>query len=264
MIVRTEAVVLRGIKYGETSRIVTLFTREKGKLTVMAKGARLPKSKFGATLEPTAYTQVVFYYKSTRGLQTLSESAHVEPFLNLHRDLERLTLGLRIVELVDVLMQKEDAQPHVFNLVVQTLRRLNEAPQRAANVLPYFQLRLAAALGFAPQVEREAVERLPREGGRLLLDSGAPVPPHSDDAPPAAAERRASRAALRAWAVFVRAALDDVMRMRLTPALRREVQALTDGYLRHHVQEAYPLRSSEVIARLFDASSAPPARDRRS
>lgn len=255
MIVRTEAIVLRSIKYGETSRIVTLFTREKGKLAVMAKGARLTKSKFGSTLQPTAYTQVVFYYRPTRELQTLSESSYVEPFLNIHENLEKLSIGLRIVELTGALMQVEDAQPQVFNLTVEALRRLNAAQARATNVLPYFQLHLTAALGFAPTVERSAVERLPDEGGRLLLKSGRPAPPRSDAAAAPDAERRASRAALRAYAIFARAALDDVMRMELTPALRSEVQGLIDAYLRYHIQEAYPSKSSRVIAELLESPS---------
>ena len=149
-IIRTEAVVLRSLDYGETSQIVTLFTREKGKLGVMAKGARRPKSSFGATLQPMAYTQVVFYYKPTRTLQTLSESSHVESFHSLRRDLKSITVGLRIVELVDALMEEENAQPDVFALLVRTLRRLDATETRVTNLWPYAQLRLAQMLGVAP------------------------------------------------------------------------------------------------------------------
>lgn len=246
MIIRTDAVVLRRLNYGETSQIVTLFTHEKGKLAVMAKGARLPKSKFGASLQPMAYAQVVFYYKTTRGLQTLSESALVEPHLGIPRSLEKISVGLRLVELVDALVQEEDAQPRLFAALVDALRLLDAAGARAANVLPYFQLRLAGLLGFRPAVRRADVEALPEEGGLLSLGSGAI---HAlGDAPEGA--RRASRAALRAFAVFARAAADDVMRMRLRLPVRREVQQLTDDYLRFHVQDAFPTRSSKVLRSL--------------
>ena len=93
MIIRTEAIVLRKMEYRETSQIVTLFTREKGKMAVLAKGARLLKSRFGSSLQPMSYTQVVFYHKPTRGLQTLSESAHVQPFHRISRDLEKSPSG---------------------------------------------------------------------------------------------------------------------------------------------------------------------------
>ena len=262
MIVRTEAVVLRSIDYGETSQIVTLYTREKGRLAVMAKGARRTKSKFGSTLQPMAYTQVVFYYRETRGLQTLSESAHLEPFLDLRRDLEKITLGLRLVELVYALTEEEDAQPSLFRLLVESLRALDAASERPANVLPYFQLRLAGALGFAPAFEKHDVERLPAEGGVLALSSGHLTP--ASEASEAGTQ--ASRGALRAFAVFARADLSDVMRMRLSAAHRREVQRLADDYLRYHVHEAFPDRGADVTAHLFDrqraakTNKAPPSR----
>lgn len=248
-IIRTEAFVLRTIKYGETSLIVTLFTREKGAITVIAKGARRPKSAFGASLQPMSYTQVVFYYKPTRSLQTLSESALVEPFHALHRSLEKITIGLRVVELLRALLEEEDPHPRVFNLTREVLRRLDVADARPSNVWPYFQLRLAAHLGLAPSVDRGAVEAVPDTGGRLVLDSGAVQPP---DRAAHETARRASRSALRAYAVFARAPLDDVMRMRLDPPLRREVEQLVDAYMRYQFEAAYPSRCREVIGQLLD------------
>jgi DNA repair protein RecO (recombination protein O) len=254
-IIRTEAVVLRSLDYGETSQIVTLFTREKGKLGVMAKGARRPKSSFGATLQPMAYTQVVFYYKPTRTLQTLSESSHVESFHSLRRDLKSITVGLRIVELVDALMEEEDAQPEVFALLVRTLRRLDAAETRVTNLWLYAQLRLARMLGVAPAVERDRVEAVTGDEGLLSLADGGVYPDSGRDAAPAE-PRRASRAALRAYAVCARADLDTVMRLEMTPAVRREVQALVRDFLRYQFDDAYPDRSRSVIAQIEQAGDA--------
>lgn len=252
-IIRTQAVVLRSLDYGETSQIVTLLTRKIGKIGVMAKGARRTTSSFGATLQPMAYTQVVFYYKPTRDLQTLSESDHVESFHRLRRDLDSITIGLRIVELVDALTEEEDPQPEVFALTVRALRRLNQTDERAANLWPYVQLRLAERLGIAPAVDRARVEAVEDEG--LLSRANGGVYP-SDAAPEA--PRQASRAALRAYAVFARADLDTVMRMELSSSVRREVEALVRDFLRYHVEEAYPDRSEAVIAQLENRSSSSP------
>ncbi len=252
MIIRTEAVVLRAMEYGETSQIVTLFTREKGKLAVLAKGARLMKSRFGSSLQPMSYSQVVFYYKPTRGLQTLSESAHVQPFHGIGRDLEKLSVGLRVVELVYALMQEQEPNPQVFNLLLAVLGRLDEAGAHTANLLPYFQMRLAAVLGFAPDLDRAAVERLPEEGGLLALDDGSVLPPGA--APRAG--RRATRTALRAYAIFARADLDAVMRMHLTPEVRSEVNGLVEAFMRFHLEEAYPSRSDRVYSQLLPDADA--------
>ncbi|ARA94729.1 MAG: DNA repair protein RecO [Bacteroidetes bacterium] len=254
MIVRTDALVLRSMKYGETSRIVTLFTREKGKVAVMARGARLTRSRFGATLQPLAYIQCLFYYKPTRDLQTLSETTHLEVFHGIGEDLEKLSAGLRMVELVQALLQPEEQNPLVFNLLLDTLRHLDAASERPGNLLPHFQLKLGTVLGFAPDIDRARVEAVGEEGGVLALESGAILP--LEEAPPAA--RRASRAALRAFAICARADAATVLRMRATPEVGRELDRLVADYLRFHLEEAYPDRSSRVIEQLLRAGSTPP------
>lgn len=247
MIIRTEAVVLRSMAYGETSQIVTLFTREKGKIAVLAKGARLIKSRFGSSLQPMSYSQVVFYYKPTRQLQTLSESSHVYAFHGIGRQLEKLALGQRVMELVAALLQDEEQNPMVFNLVVQVLDALNQAEERITNVLFYFQLRLAALLGFEPHIDRDAVQALDDNGGLLLLNEGAILASHAV----APSARPASRAALRAFAIFTRADLEAILRMTLPKAVESEVHDLIEGYFRYHVADAYPTRSDKVLGQMF-------------
>ncbi|MEM1270434.1 MAG: DNA repair protein RecO [Bacteroidota bacterium] len=245
MIVRTEALVLRSMDYGETSRIVTLYTRSHGKLAVLAKGARRPKSKFGSSLQPMSYVQVVFYYKATRDLQTLSESSHVTPFPDITRDLTKISVGLRIVELMGALMQDQEANRQAFNVLLQVLAALNDAPARAENLLPYFQLRMAAELGFAPAFERGDVQALEDRGGLLTLEEGYILPPDT-----LADGIRSSRSVLRAFAICARATMDVVLRMETTPDLRRSLLVLTDAYLRYHVDGLPPLRAEQVASQM--------------
>lgn len=244
MIQHAEAVVLRSIEYGETSRIVTFFTREQGKITAIAKGARRPKSQFGSTLEPMAYTQIVYYYKPTRGVQTLKESSHAATFPRLRRDLERIGIGLRIVEMIDALLQREEEHADVFGLTLQLFHALDRTSSRLGNLWPYFQLQLAAMLGFAPAFDREQVEAIGEgEQGRLALDSGMILPSASDYHP----SRRAPRAILRAFAILARADLETVLRMELPAERLRAVERLVTDYVRYHVEDAYPDRSDMVI-----------------
>ncbi len=246
-IIRTDAVVLRSLEYSETSKIVGLFTREKGKVSVMAKGARRMKSRFGSTLEPMSHIQTVFYYKPTRGLQTLTETSYVNRFGHLHESLEKLVAGQRIVELVDALLQDEERNPAAFNLTTGVLQALNETERSIGNLLAYFRLQFASTLGFSPAVRKADVTSLPEEGGVLALDSGAIHPAGTDVSP----GRRASRSALRAFAVFARANLSDAMRMQMDRATQLAVDGLIEAYLRYQFEDAYPSRSEEVAAQLF-------------
>ena len=242
-ITRTEAVVLRGLDYSESSRIVTLLTRKRGKIAVLAKGARRTKSKFGATLQPMAHTQVVFYYKPTRSLQMLSESSHVATYQTLHDLLPKITLGLRMVELTDALVSDENPQESIFELLVTVLHQLDAEDRRPETLWPFFQLRLAEALGLAPAIRRERVEAVENTGWLSLADGGV----YPIDARPSTAQK-APRAALRAYAVIARADLGTVLRMQMTPPVRRRVQELVDAYMRHHFEESIPDRCRTVLA----------------
>ena len=241
-IIRTEAVVLRKIPFRETSQIVTLFTREMGKIAVLAKGARKLKSQFGGTLQPLSHIQAIFYYKATRDLQTLSETSHITVLSRISDDLERITMGMRMIELIQALMQQEERNPPVFNLLVNTLHHLDDIDVHVTNIWMYFQLQMAGCLGFHPDINREAVEALPEAGGVLLLDSGAILSAE------AGAESKgvtgfntgtstalvASRTALRAFAILARAELPVVTRLNLKPKVMMAVSNLVDQYLKFH------------------------------
>ncbi|HEX7070497.1 MAG TPA: DNA repair protein RecO [Rhodothermales bacterium] len=246
MIVQTDAVVLRSIDYGETSRIVTLYTRHRGKVSVMARGARAAKSRFGSALQPMSYIQAVYYHKPTRELQTLSQASHVQPFNDIGRSLEKMAVGLRIVEIANGLLEEEQ-NDEIFLLLVRSLATLNEVHERVHNVLPYFQLRLAIALGFEPGFARDSVARLTDEGGVLSLETGD-VYPASAMVP---SGKPASREAIRAFAISARAELAHVLALDLTTGTVRELDTLIEAYYRHHVGSSYPSRGNRVLNQLL-------------
>ena len=262
MIVRTDAVVLRAMDYGETSRIVTLLTRSHGVVGALARGARRPTSTFGSTLQPMSAVQVVFYHRPGRGLQTLREVSYMVRWKTLAVDFARVPLGLRAVEVARAVLGEGEAHPLALDLLVQTLAFIDGA-ETPANAVPWFQLHLATLLGFSPDVQREDVLAL-GDAGTLLLESGA-VAPIDDGVDDAFAGRRsfgggvrASRAALRAFAVLARTDLDTAVRMRLDPATRRETETLVDAYLRTHTDSPFREKVREVTDQL-DAGLA--ARD---
>jgi DNA repair protein RecO (recombination protein O) len=243
MIVRTDAVVLHAFDYGETSRIVRLLTRQHGVVGVLARGARRPTSQFGSALQPLSYVQAVYYWRPQRGLQTLKEAAHAVRFRRLVSEVDRVTLGLRVLEVARALVEEGEAHPLALDLVVRTLAFIDGAEGHVANAVPWFQLRLAGLLGFAPDVQRADVEALGEGGGRLLLQRGAVAAGGADGVP-------ASRAALRAFAVLARADLETAGRMRLDAETRAAVEGLVDAFLRVHTESTYPERVRGVADQL--------------
>ena len=250
MIVRTDALVLHAFDYGETSRIVRLLTRQHGVLGVLARGARRPTSQFGSALQPLSYVQAVYYHRPQRGLQTLKEASHVVRFQRLLRDVPRLTLGLRVIETVRLRIDEGEAHPLVLDLVVRVLEYLDGSEDHVANAVPWFQLRLAALLGFGPDVQREDVLALGDDGGRLLVQSGSVLAAGAEATTTGLASSGeglpASRAALRAFAVLARTDLATTGRMRLAPEVRRELEGLVETYVGTHLESSFPERVRAV------------------
>lgn len=125
-IVKTRAVVLRARRLGETSKLLTLYTEDEGKLRATAKGARKPKSRFGGALEWMTEVQVVCYLRDERDLQTLSDGDALRAFPRLLGDLERLSLGSAACELIDRLTVERDPNRRLYRCLSGVLAGLEE------------------------------------------------------------------------------------------------------------------------------------------
>jgi DNA repair protein RecO (recombination protein O) len=150
MLVTTEAVVLKSMKFRDSSKIVTLYTREFGRTSVLAKGARGPKSRFGSSLEPMSYVTAILYRKESRSLQLLSRCESLRPLRSLTEDLRKMAAAMSMLELMNAVSHEEEKNPELFELLVGCLLSLNAATKGYRNTLYFFEVRLLDLLGFRP------------------------------------------------------------------------------------------------------------------
>ena len=151
--VATPALVLHAFPYGETSKIVRLLTREHGMLSAMAKGARQPKSRFGARLQVMSEGVAQLYLKSSRDLQTLADFDVTEQHADLSRDVARYAAAAALCE---VIMRFSPAEPHpeVFEMAVAGLADLESLPTDRVGLAALALLwSVVSVLGFAPRVD---------------------------------------------------------------------------------------------------------------
>lgn len=152
MIVKTDAIVLRGMKYGETSRILTLYTRDYGRMSVIVKGARGAKSRFGAALDVMSHSAVVIYRKEQRELQLLTQADLITPYRGISADPERLMYGFALLEFILATVHGEEAHEDLYDVLASSLAALDAVHARPAPVLLQYLLRLIHALGLAIDV----------------------------------------------------------------------------------------------------------------
>ncbi len=168
MIVTTDAIVLRGRKQGDTSKLATLYTRDFGKIDVIAKGAREQKSKFGGALEMFAYSRVVLY-KNNRpdALSLLSNAETVVPNMGILRSLERIETATSIIELMLRAMHDEEANTELFELLASTLQAIAQWEDHAARAVQFrFYLQFSRQMGF--EVDLGSSQKLSNRALSLL------------------------------------------------------------------------------------------------
>lgn len=149
---KATAIVLRVIEWSETSSVVSLFTRECGKVRGLAKGARRPKGPFEAALDLLAVCRVVFIRKSSDALDLLTEAKLERRFRIAGRDLSRLYAGYYVAELLNELTDDYDPHPELFDSADRTLQALGTETPPAPLVLR-FELTALRVLGHLPSLD---------------------------------------------------------------------------------------------------------------
>jgi DNA repair protein RecO (recombination protein O) len=254
MIVTADAIVLRTMKYRETSLLAVLYTRGGGKISVIAKGARDGKSRLGPSLQPMNHVTAVFYRKESRDLQLLTQCDILHHHRGLSEDMERMAAGMAIVELTEAVTPAEEENPSLFDLLAQTLAAAGGATKNPGNALYYFEMRLLENLGFRPDVHRCYNCGTPVDAsgqvrglhmgfnGILCADCSA---------------KGLGLQPLSAPAVRVLQRLQEidgpeaVTRITLTPGVRSEIAGVLRRFLLGHVEGLRTLRSEAVFSSLL-------------
>lgn len=149
MIVETEAVVLHSLNFRDTSKIVTLYSRNYGKIKIVAKGARNQKTnKFGSSLEPMTHSSVVIYKNENKDLHLLSKSEIVTPLNRMQDNSEKMFTGLALVELVNMVMHDEEENEQLFSLLIYALKTIDVSEKNSINVLLAFFTKMFQQFGF--------------------------------------------------------------------------------------------------------------------
>jgi DNA repair protein RecO (recombination protein O) len=155
--VKTEAVVLRSMRYGEADRILHLYTPDRGRVSAIAKGVRRARSRFGGRLEPFFRLRIELH-EGRSELLTVTGAQTVDGHARLRGDAHALDAAARACDAVGRLFETSEPHPGVFNLLCRKLSLLDEqvvgsersSTGRAAALA--FRLKLLLAAGLAPQL----------------------------------------------------------------------------------------------------------------
>lgn len=230
---KTDAIVIRLADFSESSRVVTLFTRDFGKISALAKGAKRLKSAFEAALDLLSNCHIVFIRKSSSGLDLLTEAQLLKRFRPGRGDLTSLYCGYYVAELLAGLTEEYDSHPDLFDLAAGTLDRFSSSEDPRLSLL-HFELHLLREIGQLPEYDHCAVCNSPirlgrpvrfwvSQGGLICSECGRPEFEHTNV--------QAGTVALLHRLVEDRQA--SLERITITPEQRRELRRVVTAAVSH-------------------------------
>ncbi|RKQ37819.1 DNA repair protein RecO [Oceanobacillus halophilus] len=150
MLEKIDGIVMKTKDYGETHKLVTIFSKRIGKFTALARGAKKPKSRMAAVTQPFIYAQ--FFVYVNKGLSTIQQGEIIDSNRTIREDIIKTAYAAYLMEITDKLI--EDKQPvlYTFDQLQQTMRYVSEKDEADIPVMMY-ELKLYKIGGFAPTVE---------------------------------------------------------------------------------------------------------------
>lgn len=147
---KTTGIVIKEVNTGEADRIITIFSKNKGKISALAKGARRPKSYLVAGTQLLCYSEFVLF--KGKDMYSVNSCDVIEPFYDIRNDLERLTYTAHMIDIVKDVIQENQPATRLLQLFLNSLYMLSKTDRSSLQIVRVFELRLLSIIGYAPWV----------------------------------------------------------------------------------------------------------------
>lgn len=151
MLYKVEGIVFRETKFKESDKIITVFTKENGKIQAMAKGARNPRNKLFSSTQILSYSEFITY--KGKSLYSINQGDIINSFYDLREDLTKLAYASYIMELVDIATVIEEPNEKLFYLLSKTLKLLSEGNTDFEILCRGFEIKYISFLGYKPVIK---------------------------------------------------------------------------------------------------------------
>lgn len=151
-ILKTRAIFLSKLNYGDTSKIVSLFTEDFGKMSAIIKGARSPKSKIGAIADLLNCVEIVFYQKPNRDVQLITQIELINHFPKIREDLDKLKYSSAVIELLSIFTSENETHKKLFKGTIRILELINKGEESIEILFIKFFIFFLKEIGYQLQL----------------------------------------------------------------------------------------------------------------
>ncbi len=150
MLLKVQGIVIREAISGEKDKVITVFTKEYGKISVFAGGAKGKKSRLSSCSQLFSYCDFVIFKNKDK--YSLNDGQVIESFFDLTKDLESLSLGQYFLQLCDYSLPEREVCPEALSLLLNSLHLLCRGEKSKTLIKSVYELRLMCLIGFTPDV----------------------------------------------------------------------------------------------------------------
>lgn len=150
MLEKCEGIILRSSSYGETNKIVTIYSKEWGKIGVMARGAKKPASRLSGITLP--FTYAYFLVQKSKGLSVLQQGETIQSFKKIKADIFLTAYVSYMAELLDKATEEKKPNPYLFELFLQCIEYMEEGYD-AQIIMHIFEMKMLTVLGITPHMQ---------------------------------------------------------------------------------------------------------------
>ncbi|HPE75297.1 MAG TPA: DNA repair protein RecO [Draconibacterium sp.] len=240
MLVTTEGIVLHFIKYGESSVIVTIFTRDFGRQSYMVNAARSKKSQNKSSLlQPLFIVDLVAYQKPTNELHRIKELKSNQVYQNIPFNITKSSLVIFIAEVLYKSINEQESYPEMYDFIKNSLLYFDLMETGSGNFHLWFLFRLTQYLGFFPETNRVGFE------GWFDMKKGAVV--HFQPSHPFYANKEATEYLMKLSSLK----LHEISEFVLSRAMRDTLITVLVDYYQLHFEDLGEIKSLNVLREVF-------------
>jgi DNA repair protein RecO (recombination protein O) len=229
-ILRTEGIVLKAYNFRETSRIIALFSKDFGRLKLLAKGIRKPGSRFGGTLELFTHSSIIFYRRESREIHTLSDSQILYSFDKLRSELTSFTLASKALNFLAAATPDEEPHPELFRFTLSAFKLLEKEPTKTF-VWGYL-MKALGELGYSPELARCVECGKPSSSTVFSIERGGIV---CSGCTTGGVELNLSEESLSTLRVAQESDLQRLMKLKIPTAQEAEIDRFLSQFVRYHL-----------------------------
>lgn len=236
-LLKTSGIVIKQVNYSESDKILTIFTKDHGKISAVAKGARKTKNRFLSCAQLFCYSDFVYYQGSS--MAYINQCELRESFYNLRMDLNKLTYSSYIIELINAALEEQEKEEKIFSLLIHTLNHLANSNKIDLDlILLAFQTKLMALTGFAPHMDncvacgkeiKENAKISPKLGG-LICHSCYKNNPYSLDI---------SEVGIETLLFTLHRPLSQLSELKVHRNIIKQLQKIMNTYVSVHLEKAF-------------------------